>query len=116
MDEEILSLAVALSGGEADPGERLRLLCRGARRELRGRLRAGVEEEDCADEFALGAALLALADFYEGGGEDVKSFTAGALTVHLGDRARSGALRRRAQAVMSPYLLDGRFCFQGVRG
>ena len=50
------------------------------------------------------------------GGEDVESFTAGAVTIRQGDgAARRRALRMQAKQVMKPWLKDECFLFRGVR-
>ena len=128
MTEEIFALARALSGaGEEEEG--LRKLCTQAEQELAARLKEGVTAGDCAEAFALAAAWTALADWRAGEDlEGVSAFSAGDLTVRGGGEAaclrRVSAmlsappeeLRRRAEAVLAPYLADRGFHFQGVPG
>ena len=119
MTEEIFALARALSGaGEEEEG--LRKLCTQAEQELAARLKEGVTAGDCAEAFALAAAWTALADWRAGEDlEGVSAFSAGDLTVRGGGEAaaqRRDELRRRAEAVLAPYLADRGFHFQGVPG
>ena len=116
MTEDILKLAMALGKVPAGEEDDLRKLCAQAERELAGRLRPGLTAGDCPEAFALAAAWTALADRQAGADLDgVSGFSAGDLTL----RRSSGsdqALRRRAEAVLAPYLTDRGFLFQGVRG
>ena len=131
MTEEIFALARALSGaGEEEEG--LRKLCAQAEQELAARLKEGVTAGDCAEAFALAAAWTALADWRAGEDlEGVSAFSAGDLTLEstLLDwrdgtavpvsamlSAPPEELRRRAEAVLAPYLADRGFHFQGVPG
>ena len=119
MTEEIFALARAL-GGAGEEEEGLRKLCTQAEQELAARLKEGVTAGDCAEAFALAAAWTALADWRAGEDlEGVSTFSAGDLTVRGGGEAaaqRRDELRRRAEAVLAPYLADRGFHFQGVPG
>ena len=109
MRDEVLRLAAAL--GKVEESEELSLLCGAAVEELTGMLRAGVTPEDCGEA----AAWMALGGV-GAGGEDVESFTAGAVTIRQGDgAARRRALRMQAKQVMKPWLKDECFLFRGVR-
>ena len=77
---------------------------------------AGLEPADCKTAFVTAAAWMALAAMEADGGA-VESFTAGDLTIRgTGSAQRSRELRAQAERVMDPYLVDGGFCFRGVRG
>ena len=87
MDQEILALAMVLGNVSESDRQRLEVLCQNARRELEGQLRGGVT-----------------------------AFSAGSLSIQTGEGASGDVLRGRARRLMAPYLLDGGFCFRGVRG
>ena len=113
MWDEVLRLAAAL--GKVEESEELSLLCGAAVEELTGMLRPGVTPEECGEGFCLAAAWMALAGL-AAGGEDVESFTAGAVTIRQGDgAARRRALRMQAKQVMKPWLKDECFLFRVVR-
>ena len=118
MTEQILELAAALGGAGEEERPVLERLCRAAERERAGRLRPGTGPEDWGDAFPVAAAWLALAGLETGrqaGG--VESFSAGDLKLALnGGGRRAEELRRGAERLMAPYLTDGGFAFQGVRG
>lgn len=117
MDQEILDLAMVLGNVNESDRQRLEALCKNARQELEGQLRSGVTAQDCGDALVLAAAWLALADLRTGdaaGG--VTAFSAGNLSIQTGEGASGEVLRGRARRLMAPYLLDGGFCFRGVRG
>ncbi|MCI2106213.1 MAG: hypothetical protein LKK00_05770 [Intestinimonas sp.] len=120
MTEEIMALARSLGGLGEEEDSRLLPLCQAAEAELTGRLREGIAPEDCAQAFSLAAAWLALADRSAGQETDgVTGFTAGSFTVRReGGEARQAVetLRRRAEAILAPWLKDGGFAFQGVVG
>ncbi|WP_295632777.1 hypothetical protein [uncultured Intestinimonas sp.] len=44
------------------------------------------------------------------------SFSAGDLTIRMGERGEAGDLRRRALELLRPYARDEGFCFRGVEG
>lgn len=114
--EEALALAAALGGAGEEDLERLRPLCESALGELSARLRPEVAAEDCP-ALPLAAAWTALADLWAGeraGG--AASFSAGDLTIRMGERGEAGNLRRRALELLRPYARDEGFCFRGVEG
>ena len=116
MEERMIELAEAIGGTGETERPLLRLLCGQVRRELAGRLRAGVAEEDCQDAMALAGAWLALAGLYAGDG-GVERFSAGDLTIqHRDGAARGAALRLQAEQIMRPYVEDNGFVFRGVCG
>ena len=60
---------------------------------------------------------IALADLRTGdAAAGVTAFSAGNLSIQTGEGASGDVLRGRARRLMAPYLLDGGFCFRGVRG
>lgn len=115
MTERIVETAALL--GRREKSEELTLLCEQAAAELTAQLREGLTPEECGGAFILAAAWLALAELETAGEGDVKSFTAGDVTVHKRDgEGRREALRLQAKQVMRPYLKDEGFIFRGVRG
>lgn len=119
MTQEIMALCRSLGAGE-DQEELLLPLVRAVQVRLAARLRAGVSPEDCGPAFPLAAAMMALDALEGAAGEDrgVTAFTAGDLTIRREAGSGPGAGGRRAQAeeILSPWLGDTGFCFQGVRG
>lgn len=111
-----MTLAATLGKvGDAER-ERLGLLCAAAAEELERGLREGVTREDCGKAFPLAAAWMALGDLGTGDRADgVESFTAGGLTLRMGERD-GGPLRSRGLELMRPYLRDEGFSFVGVPG
>lgn len=116
LTERIIALAKEL--GHVEESEGLTALCESAQVELTGMLREGVTAEDCGGAFPLAAAWLALAALQTGGsGDEVESFTAGAVSIRKKDGAqRAAALRLQAVQVMKPWLRDEGFVFRGVEG
>ncbi len=119
MTARIMELARAL--GQLDGGNEtaLEALCAGAEQEVRGWLKPGVAPEDCESAFLLAAAWVALAGRTAGDAGEVEQFAAGEVSIRRqgGDGAqRAAALRLQARQVLRPYLRDGGFAFQGVRG
>ncbi len=118
----IYSLACALTQETLTEGEQglLAELCRTAEASLTTRLRPGVTAEDCASALIPAAAWTALAGFAAGreGGASATSFRAGDVSVTCGGTgsAASRSLLEQAERVMAPWLEDGGFAFQGVRG
>ena len=109
-EERIYGQALAMIG-ELSPEQdaRLRILSRAARKTLESRLRPGIREEDCREEFAAAGSLLAFAAFLESD-SGPERFTAGEMTVQRGDRAgAAGSLRRQAEGIIAPYALSGVF-------
>lgn len=122
MTDAILMLAASLCHPAAEQEELLRLLCAAAESELTAKLKEGCTAEDCGEAFPCAAALLAAADFrasQAAGGEPV-SFTAGSVSVSAGgaaSAAQSAAmLRRQARRLLTGWIADDGFAFQGVRG
>lgn len=105
MEEAVLALALELAGMTQGEAQSLSLCCRMAVEELKGMLRPGVSPEACGEKFVWTAAQLALADWWELGGQP-KKFTAGDVTVEEGriDPAelRTRALRRMADQIRLP--------------
>ena len=91
----------------------LRMLCRAAERELRTRLRPGVDEEEMQDAFVCAAAWIA-AGSLPAASSGVQSFQVGEVSVQTdGKGSASEQLRRLAGQIMQPYLKDG-FAFLEV--
>ena len=116
MTGRIMELARTLGQVNPDEQELLATLCGAAQRELIGRLREGVEAEDCPEAFALAGAWLALSglEVSRGAGQP-QSFTAGDVTIHsggAGDKAK--LLREQAERIMSGWTKDNHFLFYGV--
>lgn len=116
LQERVFSQAMTLAGSLEDRRlALLEVLCRGAASALAAQLRDGVTPEDCLEDFAAAASLMALAALSEAGEEaSVESFTAGDVSVR---RERSGAaancLRHQARVMMMPHIRDP-FAFLGV--
>lgn len=116
MTEEIMALCRAM--GAAENQEELLLpLVQAIQDKLTARLKAGVLPEDCGPAFPLAAAMMAMDKLKEttGSDQEVTSFTAGDLTIHK----KSGGgqkLTVQAEELLSQWLEDTSFCFQGVRG
>ena len=66
MDQEILDMAVILTGAAEDRQMLLTALCTAARQRWQARLREGVTVEDCGQAFVCAAAFSAAADFLKG--------------------------------------------------
>ncbi len=117
MTEKIMDLCRTM-GAPKDQEELLLPLVQAAQERLRGRLRAGVEPEDCAAVFPLAAAMLAMEGLEAcAGGGRVTSFTAGEVSVRTGGaRTGSASLSAQAERLLAPWLGETGFAFQGVRG
>lgn len=120
MSEEILALCRAMGAGQE---ELLLPLTLAVEKQLAGRLKEGVSPEDCGTAFPLAAAMLVMdrlsAATGGGGAGEITSFTAGDLTVRK-ETGRSGgaskSLSAQAEGLLSPWLKDAGFVFQGVEG
>lgn len=122
MQQEILAIAKELSRARQSEESVLEKLCEAACAEVRGRLREGIDEEDCAAAFTCACAWLAAAGLLaaRGGGEEIASLRAGdvSVTTRTGNECgeSAGCLRRQAWELMAPYVTDSGFCFCGVQG
>ena len=116
MTEQVLDLVRALYGPGQDE-ETLRALCGCACAALEGRLRDGLEAEDCGGAFPMAAAWLVM-DWLRGsqGLDGVTALSAGDLTVRREGGGDSGKLSRQAMELMAPFFRDDTFVFRGVRG
>lgn len=119
MREDILTLALAMTGGEGE--ETLETLCAAAEEYWLRRLRPGLGAEDCGGVFPCAAAMTAAADLAairQAAGP--ASFSAGDVSVRERTAAESGTLasclRRSAERLMAPYAASGDLFFQEVRG
>lgn len=108
LEDRIYGQALAMAGELTAPQDALlRILSRAAKTALEGRLRSGIQAEDCPEEFAAAGSLLAFAAFLESDGSPQR-FTAGELTVQNGDRSgAAGCLRSQAEGIMAPYAWSG---------
>ena len=112
--EDIAATAQVVAGSLNDAQRSvLERLCAGADSDLCGRLRDGVTPADCYDSYVCAAAWLALSQFQTVRDGGVEAFTAGTFSVRRGGGA-SDAYVARAEALMTPYLRDGRFDFRRV--
>ena len=121
MEEQILALARAMTGGEDAEEPLLAALCAGAAKRWRLRLRPGVTAEDSRDGNCCAAAYTAAADLAASrSGDGVESFTAGQVSVRAqttGETTGAGrALRQTAEELMAPYTEAADFAFRGARG
>lgn len=119
MDQEIMALCRAM--GAAEGREELLLpLARAVRRQLAGRLREGVTQEDCGPAFPLAAAMTVMEKIEEMTGEsELSSVSAGELTIKKEGRAagKTGpSLSQQAEQLLAPWLGDTGFAFQEVQG
>lgn len=116
MTEKIVAMAKVLGAGE-EQAELLSVLCQAAQRELEGRLKPELTPEDCESAFVPAAAWMALAWLNTGtGGEGISSFTAGDVTIRREGGRETASLLEQAERLMAPYVVDGGFFVQGVRG
>ena len=116
LTQEVIEQAALLASPLDEKQEKLlMLLCEGAVSALRARLREGLTEEDCQQEFVAAASLLALAALQEAEQSGkMAEFRAGDLTVknrEAGSATR--CLRNQAELIMAPFLKDT-FAFQVV--
>ncbi len=114
--DQIYTQALLLAG-ELDDRQKtlLRVLCRSAANTLTAKLRAGLTAEDCTGDFIAAASLYALAALSEtDGAMSPESFRVGDVTVHKsGSSAAANCLRRQAELLIGPYLMDS-FSFKRV--
>lgn len=121
MEEEILTLAAALSGAAETEQPLLELLCRAALEAWRKRLRSDVSEETCREALLAASAFCAAADLdMSRGGETWTAFTAGEVSVSARPAAQSAlrarGLRQAAEELMRPYTMEDEVWLMGVRG
>ena len=96
MTEKVLKLLAAM-GADTSQEELLTPLCQAVQDSLARRLRPGVTAEDCESAF-------------------VTAFTAGDVTIRREGGRETAALLEQAERLMAPYVVDGGFFVQGVRG
>ena len=119
--EEIETKAETLLPGSIGDAERAALtaVCAAAQAALAARLREGVTQESLGETFTTACGLLAIAMYMELGDAagDVSSFRAGNISVTRRRGGTSAArLRVRAEELLSDWLEDRGFAFQGVDG
>ena len=106
---------IAASAMCADESETLGLFCSCAETELSGRLKQDVNVSDIKPLFITAAAMLAVSMYFASGGDSVKSWSAGQVSVTGG--ASWQDLRDRAEMLMAGYIDAGSgFDFRGVMG
>ena len=118
MTEQILELARRMCGAE-DEDALLEALCHASETAWTARLKDGVAAEDCGEAFLCAAAFTAAADYLNGQGGSVESFTAGEISIKKQSGAGNHgaeAMRRTAERLMAPYAVEEQFAFKGVRG
>lgn len=116
MTEKVLKLLAAM-GADTSQEELLTPLCQAVQDSLVRRLRPGVKAEDCESAFVTAAAWMVLAGLRTGdGGEGVTAFTAGDVTIRREGGRETASLLEQAERLMAPYVVDGGFFVQGVRG
>lgn len=116
--ETIFDKAAALSGELSDSEQTLLTeLCSVWEKRLAASLKSDVGREDCASAFDISAALLAAAALREigvCGGFD--SFSVGDVSISGTGAENAALMRRQAELIMAPYVIDGGFSFKGVAG
>ena len=116
MTEKVLKLLAAM-GADTSQEELLTPLCQAVQDSLARRLRPGVTAEDCESAFITAAAWMVLAGLRTGdGGAGVTAFTAGDVTIRREGGRETASLLEQAERLMAPYVVDGGFFVQGVRG
>ena len=118
MTEKVLKLLAAM-GADTSQEELLTPMCQAVQDSppLARRLRPGVTAEDCESAFITAAAWMVLAGLRTGdGGEGVAAFTAGDVTIRREGGRETASLLEQAERLMAPYVVDGGFFVQGVRG
>ena len=114
MTREILALCRAM-GADEEQELLLAPMVEAVVPALRGRLKAGVTEEECGSAFRLAAAMMAMEGLDRTRGGQVASFTAGDLSIRTGGGGESG-LSAQAERLLAPWLRETGFAFRGVRG
>ena len=113
--DDIFALACTLVTVPSGEEETLRALCAAAKERMQAQLLAGVQVEEIYESFLLACALTAAADFScIRAGADVKSFSAGPVSVTRDDGEGARRLREQAALVMAPWCQDA-FRFLGVK-
>ena len=116
MTQQIMELARTLGNPTQQEEGLLATLCEAAVAELTASLRDGVTPEQCAENFAVAGAWLALSGLeISRGAAQVQSFSAGDVTVHSGDvQDKAAMLRKQAMTLMGGWVKDRNFLFYGV--
>lgn len=117
MTQQIMELARTLGNPTQQEEGLLATLCQAAAAELTSCLRDGVTPEQCAENFAVAGAWLALSGLeISRGGAQAQSFTAGDVTVHAGNtQDKAAMLRKQAMTLMGGWIKDCKFLFYGVK-
>ncbi|MBQ7870856.1 MAG: hypothetical protein IJ357_01785 [Oscillospiraceae bacterium] len=111
MVSEICDRALTILGSEPDEAGLALLsdLCAAAYNALARQLRAGVEPTDCQENFALGAALLAVEAMRALDRGGISKFDAGTLSLDFEGSPMAGLARQ----LLAPWL-NGGLCFRSV--
>ena len=113
--DDIFALACAYVSVPTGEEETMRTLCAAARQRLRSQMAEGVKVEEIYESFLCACALLAAADFScVRAGADVKSFSAGPVSVTCDDGQHAQRLREQAALIMAPWCQEA-FRFLGVK-
>lgn len=116
LTEQIYAQALVLVQDLEDGDEALlEVLCRSAENYLAGKLRSGIEPENCRADFVAAASLYAVAALSETvNARNPEQVDVGDMTIRRPSaNAAACCLRYQAQMLMSPYMKDG-FAFLGV--
>ena len=114
MTEDIYAAASLYTQVESGEEEALMQLCAAAEQRLKKSLLQGVSVEEIYESFICAAGMLAAADFRcIKAGSDVKSFSAGPVSVTRDDTESVSRLREQAAMVLAPWCQDA-FRFLGV--
>ena len=120
---QIIDIARGFVGDGVSPSElsSLDLLCASALSSWTARLLPNVRAEDCSAALVPASAFSALCSFLSvrNAAEPVVSFSAGDVSLRCAENGRGETIKNleeRAERLMAPYVLDGKFSFLGVRG
>lgn len=115
MTEDIYAAACLYTQVESGEEETLRQLSAAAEQRLKASLLDGVNVEDIYESFICAAGMLAAADLRcAKAGSDVRSFSAGPVSVTRDDGEGASRLREQAALMLAPWCQDA-FRFLGVK-
>ena len=120
MNEEILTLALCITGAGEEERAYLSQLCAAEREKLETQLKKQ-QQPSQQNAFVCAAAWLAAADYFSGkGAAEAASWTAGEVSVHNAPVSAYAAaaenLRFSAKQLLEGQLQDEGFAFVGVKG
>ncbi|MBQ8974736.1 MAG: hypothetical protein IJ072_03300 [Oscillospiraceae bacterium] len=112
---KIKQMASLIAGGRND--ELLQTVCGEAYLQMKAALKDGVEPEQCGDSFVTACAILAVSILRTLEGQNIKSYTAGKVSVTWDEDMASAGKRmeRLAMSLISQYTKDDDFSFRGVK-